>query len=152
MKITRDGNSISIGKATISLFSCVEIGGRKIDWAGEYQIDGFFFRVFDCGENGLAFRIVTNGVRFFFPARKLLSEEDIDFDVLFVLTEDAACTPKEWKGYIEGDEPRVVIFVGEGEKTNTLKRDIGVASLDSAQNLDIDSKKFTAEKTLFYSL
>lgn len=152
MKIARNGNKMSLGKAEITLFSDVLVGDTKIDWPGEYQIDGLSIRAFDGGENGIAFTITTDGARVFFPARKPLAEEEINFEVLIIAAEESDFSTKEWKNFIEESEPRMAIFLGNGEKTNAVKREIGVAAPESAEDIDISAKKFSAEKTLFFAL
>ncbi len=151
MRIAYEGEKILLGKAKITPFSLLEISGKKIDWAGEYQLDGFSVRVFDREENGLAFRVSVNGVRIFFPAKKPFSEEDLDFDVLVISAENSYFSPKEWKNFVEESEPRIVIFSGNGEKTSATKKEMGILAPESAENLDLDAKKFTAENTLFFA-
>lgn len=150
MKITEKDGKIFWGESEISPFFAVKIGEKIADWPGEYQIGDFFIRAFDGGENGLAFKISAKNVRLFVPAKKPLENEEIDFDALIVDAEKADFSAKEWKNLIEEAEPRAVIFVGDGEKTAAVKKEIGIAETPKIDALD--AKKFAAEKTLFFTL
>ena len=152
MKIARDGSTITLGKVRLTPSSALYIGPKVIDWPGEYQCDGFSVHAFDAGEHGLAFAVSADGMRSFFPARRPLFGEETDFDVLFLTAETSDFTPKEWKVFVENAEPRMVIFVGEGEKTTAAKREMGLSPTDCQPLSDLDPKKFVAEKTLFFTL
>lgn len=165
MNIFRQGSEIFIQekaiKVTVHQSVDVSIESRghtmTVDRPGEYEVNSVTVRAFQEDE-GVAYLIGIEGKRIFFPAfvSLLRTEEEFKdtggFDVLIVSAESSTWTVKEWKTFLEETEPRAVIFCENGDKTEKVRKELGIELVEHVDKAEISDKNIPSENIRFLIL
>jgi hypothetical protein len=102
--------------------------------------------------------VTLEDIRTQFPANVGLGDaeehlKDVgDIDVVFVFADSSLWSGKEWKKYLEELDPRVVIFGENGEKAQSVQKEIGVSELEQSEKVDLSKKNLPTEKTQYILL
>lgn len=165
MNISKNGNTIVLQEKNLSAevesTKRVKVKGNTeqiIDWPGEYEVSGV--SVFGIAENTeeTAFKVGIDGIRVFFPANQAITysdeeKEDIgDPEVIYVAADSSNRSAKEWKKFLEDIDPRIIIFGENGEKTQALLKELGVATEEKEEKIDINTRNLPADKTRYIRL
>ena len=151
MQIVRKENSIALENNILVPHEYFEVGDKKIDWQGEYQIKGVSIRIIE-GEEGRSFLMGSEDLRIFCPGTSLPKERELLCDVLLISGKDNINTPREWKNFVEDEEPRVLIFLDMDEKTEAIRKELGVADPENEEKITLVKKNLPQEKSVSYRL
>lgn len=165
MNISKNGNIVLLEEKKISAeiesAKKVTIHGTSeqvIDWPGEYEVNGI--SVFGVAENEeeTAFKVGIEGIRIFFPAQQAIAynEEEMgkigEPEAIYVAADSSSRSAKEWKKFIEEIDPRVLFFGENGEKTQALLKELGVAEAEKEEKIELTVRNLPTDKTRYISL
>lgn len=154
MNISKNGSHIILKEKTISVqvepAKSLTVHGKTeqiIDWPGEYEVSGVSVFAIGGKDEEVAFKVGTNGVRIFFPAKEAIvyNEEEMEAigepEMIYVNADSGERTGKEWKKFLETVDPRIIIFGENGEKTQALLKDLGVSETEKLEALDVTPRR-----------
>jgi len=136
----------------------VSDSSHVIDWPGEYEAGGVSVRAFSVPNGEIAFLVSLDEVRVFFPPHSSLeaAEEDLkkigDAESVIIPVGASSWTPREWKKFLEEMDPRVVIFSENGEKTEALRKEMGIAEVESESSIEVSQTNLPTDKTRYVVL
>ncbi len=148
-------------KAILDQNRQLSITGKKpyvIDWPGEFEIEGVTVRSFQTTEDKLGYQITAENVRFYIPGVQAFAsaEERLqelgNIDVLIVCADLFDWSAKDWKKLSEEIEPRLMVFDGNGEKTQAILKEIGGGEAETTAKKDVSAKNLPADKTIYLIL
>lgn len=165
MQISKDGSQILLQEKNVSaraeIAQHVTVSGKTeqiIDWPGEYEVSGVSVFAVGGDKGQVAFKVGMEGIRIFFPATEAIvyDEEEMEIigepEVIYVTADSGERTVKEWKKFLETIDPRIIIFGENGETTQALLKELGVAESEKLEEIEITPRNLPADKTRYISL